>query len=326
MFMWRRRFHSLDITALCSGDEQSGKMLDGVAEGEVRSETGQNGPLHQRDDGFACVRLRGKPHGDLFGVSGPIALPLKGAKKVKMARPPHNSSVNPVPPIGMGPMANGEQNMSLAKDEGIRLEFSGDRPPLSSLAEINDVLVEIGSRLWPLDLTGEPKDIQKLIVQPTLSKQDAECLKAHFLLSRERLLEVIQAAGRKPHVPGGGELATFVSPYDYSYPQLFVAEADVDYTRFDRYHVNSADDGTGVDEVAQMLSGRGVLILHRLDDGSVLTLQLNCPGKGSGWLLTHDGAKPHQGRFSSATPGTKMLVQVIGPARWVMRYEGDDVV
>jgi hypothetical protein len=38
--MWLLRFLWLDITALCSGDEQSGKIVDGVEEGEVRSETG----------------------------------------------------------------------------------------------------------------------------------------------------------------------------------------------------------------------------------------------------------------------------------------------
>ena len=89
--MWLLRFLSLDITALSLGDEQSGEMLDGEVEGDARSETGQNGPLHQRDDGFVCVRSRGTPHGDLFGVSGPTSLPLKGGKKVKMARPQHNS-------------------------------------------------------------------------------------------------------------------------------------------------------------------------------------------------------------------------------------------
>ena len=36
--MWLPRFLWLDITALCSGDEQSERMLDGVTEGEVRSE------------------------------------------------------------------------------------------------------------------------------------------------------------------------------------------------------------------------------------------------------------------------------------------------
>ncbi len=90
--MWRRRFLWPDTTALCSGDEQGRKIIDGVTEGEVRSETGNKGSSYQRHDGFAWVRSRGTPHGNVSGVSGATLLPLKGAKRVKMARPPHNSS------------------------------------------------------------------------------------------------------------------------------------------------------------------------------------------------------------------------------------------
>ena len=57
MSMWRRRFLSLDITALCSGAEQSGKMLDGVAEGEVRSETGEKSAFRERDNTKKDKRL-----------------------------------------------------------------------------------------------------------------------------------------------------------------------------------------------------------------------------------------------------------------------------
>lgn len=36
--------------------------------------------------------------------------------------------------------------------EGVRLEFSGGRPPLTNLAEISKALAPFGSRIWPLDL------------------------------------------------------------------------------------------------------------------------------------------------------------------------------
>lgn len=71
-------------------------------------------------------------------------------------------------------------------------------------------------------------------------------MEAHFLLSRERLLELIVRAGRTPHVPTGGALTTVVLTHGYSYPQLYLVQQDMDYTRFDRFHVNVADDGTGV--------------------------------------------------------------------------------
>ena len=56
-----------------------------------------------------------------------------------------------------------------------------------------------------------------------------------------------------------------------------------------------------------------------------VTLTLECPGgeQNSGWLITYDGARPHIGSLSSARPGTKALVQVIGPPKWRIRYVDD---
>lgn len=50
--------------------------------------------FHQRDDGFACVRPCGTPYGDLFGVTEAISRRFKGAKRLKIARPPHNSGLS----------------------------------------------------------------------------------------------------------------------------------------------------------------------------------------------------------------------------------------
>lgn len=134
--------------------------------------------------------------------------------------------------------------------------------------------------MWPLDLQHIPVEIQRLLLQPTLTTVEAEKLKAHFLLPRVRLLEVISGAGRTPHVPDGGALSTVVSTHGYSYPQLYLVRENDDYSRFDRVHVNVADDGTGVDEILQLLSGSGIVILQR-SGSAVLTLRLDRPG----WLV-----------------------------------------
>jgi hypothetical protein len=63
----------------------------------------------------------------------------------------------------------------------------------------------------------------------------------------------------------------------YAYPQLWMVQGGEDYTRFDRFHVNLADDGTGVDEVVQVVSGKGVVVRVRNPDGSTQTLRLDCP-------------------------------------------------
>ena len=55
-------------------------------------------------------------------------------------------------------------------------------------------------------------------------------------------------------MPGGGALETFVVNHGYGYPHLYVVEAGVDYARFDRFHVNVAEDGGSIDEIFQRVS------------------------------------------------------------------------
>ena len=99
-----------------------------------------------------------------------------------------------------------------------------------------------------------------------------------------------------------------------------MVEAGVDYSRFDRFHENSADDGTTLDEVMSILSGGGVRLIQRLADGTEATLTVSCAGDTTGWLLSY-GGQPHIGSFTGAQPGTKILVQAFGPARWQARYD-----
>jgi hypothetical protein len=210
-------------------------------------------------------------------------------------------------------------------ETGIRLEVSG-RLACSSLAEVNAALVQIGSQVWPLDLRGSPVELRRLLRQPALGESENERLKTHFLLPRERLLETITAAGRRPHVPDGGAMETLDTTHNVTYPKLWVKQPDTDYSRFDRFHVNVANDDTGVDEVIQMLSGRGLVFRHRLPGGEELVVHLDCPAEDTGWLVTNDGGRPHIGSLAIATPGTKVVVQVLGPSRWNMRYEDQGVV
>lgn len=203
---------------------------------------------------------------------------------------------------------------------GVRLESSDTRAPLTDLADVNATLSPVRARLWPLDLRGVPGDIRELLGQPTLDEKQAAAVREHFLLPRERLLELIGQAGRTPQVPGGGEMGTLDATNGVRYPQLYTVEAGTDYTRFDRFHTNTSSDGPGVDEVMQLLSG-GFRVLQRPPGAEAYTLHVECVGDGYGWVLTYDGGYPHIGSLSESRPGTKLLVQAIGPARWEMRYE-----
>jgi hypothetical protein len=202
----------------------------------------------------------------------------------------------------------------------IKLEFSNGQPPVTDVGDINRRLRPIGAGVWPIDFRGVPPEIRGLMKQTRLTSEEREKLKQHFLLSREQLLRIIADAGREPHVPGGGEMSTYVVSDDYWYPQLHFVEDGVDYSRFDRFHINVADDGTGTDEVAQLLAGGAVVIHHQQPDRKVLTLSIHCGSEDHGWLVTHTGDRPHIGSVSQAVPGTKLLVQVIGPPRWSIKY------
>ena len=200
------------------------------------------------------------------------------------------------------------------------MTYSDGRAVPTTLEGINQDLSRIGAGVWPLDLKSQPADIRALLAKCHLDEAESKRVKDHFLFPMDRLLEIIANAGRSPQIPGGGALSTFVTNHGYGYPQLYQVEDGIDYSRFDRFHVNIAPKGEGVDEVFQMLSGSGFVIHQRLDDGETLTLKLSCPNTGQGWLGTYSGVRPHIGSVSSAAVGSKFLVQVIGAPKWNLQY------
>jgi hypothetical protein len=73
MFMWRLRFPWLNITALCSGEERGGKMIDGVTAGEVRLEIGN---YRLFSNATTVLPLSGIVEGDTGAFAGPRVHPL----------------------------------------------------------------------------------------------------------------------------------------------------------------------------------------------------------------------------------------------------------
>ena len=214
--------------------------------------------------------------------------------------------------------------MTQANDTGIRLLYSAERSALTDLSEINLALAPFGSRIWSLDLSERPQDVRQLLKQETLNVSESTQVQECFLLSRERLLSVIEEAGRVPQVAGGGEMSTLNRTHNITYPQLYIVVPGIDYSRFDRFHVNVTSDGIGVDEVMQVVSGGGVRLLQHLPGQGLVTLEIDCFDDDSGWIITYDGAYPHIGSISGAQEGTKVLMQVIGPCQWDMKYEEKD--
>ena len=167
-------------------------------------------------------------------------------------------------------------------------------------------------------------DQRRLLDERTLSAGETARLREEFLLPRERLLDLIAGAGRKPRVPGGGEMNTLDSTHGVQYPELYLVAPGLDYSRFDRLHVNRATDGTGVDETLQLLSGSGVRIVQSLPRVGDITLFLDCPSPDHGWTVSYPGSHPHIASFTGASEGCKVLMQIIGPSTWTMDYVDTD--
>ncbi len=213
--------------------------------------------------------------------------------------------------------------MTRATASGLVLSGDDGRAEVTDLAEINAVLRTIGMRVWPLPLDDLPPDVKALLGPQSLTEEEASVLKEHFCLGREDLLALIREAGREPAVAGGGALTTHVENHGYDYPQLYQVGPAIDFTRFLRLHINTADDGTAIDETIQLLYGGAISAYRKTPEGTILTLTLTCPSRDQGWMMNYSGGDLHTGTVEKASVGTKVLVQAIGPARWTMRYEDE---
>lgn len=181
---------------------------------------------------------------------------------------------------------------------------------------VNTVLHGTGVWVAPLPLGGAPADIRALLAKPVLTAEENSRAKAHFLLSRDKCLEVIAAAGRTPQVSGGGSMDALCVSNGVQYPQLWVVEAESDFSEFYSFHVNQADDGTGTDEIGQLLAGRLMRYRYPVLGGVVLTMSCQAD---LGWLFTFSGIQPHGGILDETEAGSKILVQVLGPKQFESR-------
>lgn len=209
--------------------------------------------------------------------------------------------------------------MTEAAVQGLTLTAPGLSEPITELKAAQACLRQHGIGLWPHDLSGLTPSLRAILDKERPSQTELDALKSAMVFDREALLGYIRDSGRDEAIAGGGALQTRVENHAYDYPQLYLAEAGVDYSRFDTYHINTAEDGTAVDEVLQLFCGGGLRIFHRVEGGEVF-LRLDCPAADRGWIVSYNGGEPHIGSFTEALVGTKALVQVIGPPLWTMRY------
>lgn len=207
----------------------------------------------------------------------------------------------------------------------VTLSFSDQRQHVTDLHAINATLNIVGVHLSRLPLPAQALSILKYSTKTKLSEQQKSKLLNIFSLSRKDLLDQISMAGRQPAIPGGGSLTSGevgVAPYPKVYDLKAMSPQnlrDVQH-KFGKLHINSAENGAGVDEVMMLASGGPWTWYFLLKDNVVakLSLQRILPS-GPGWRLSYPGLTPH-GAYMDAADGI-CIAYIFGPQTWVMRYD-----
>jgi hypothetical protein len=214
-------------------------------------------------------------------------------------------------------------------EEDIKLSFSDGREDAIGLVEINAVLRSVGVRVSTVELPEKAKPILEISKTRALNEEEADILISTFHLDRNALLKQIEKAGRKPAAENGGSLTTGednMAPYPKVYdlkalsPEVTVFLQD----KFGKLHVNSSDEGMGIDEVMTIVSGGPWTWFFVLPDNVVGKLTLgHVESDGLGWRISYPGLGPHGG-FFDAEYGL-VVAFAHGPEKFIMRYEDPGV-
>ncbi len=212
-----------------------------------------------------------------------------------------------------------------ATDGKLTLAYSDGRPTTSGIDNVNAVLSSVGVRVSTLPLPKAATPILQASLNRAVTAEEAEQLIAHFPLHRGELLEQISKAGREPEAHRGGYLSTSeigVSPYPKVYDMQAMTPDVMIYLqeKFGKLHVNSSDNGVGIDEVMTIVSGGPWTWFFSLPDNVVGKLTLGHVGlDGQAWRISYPGLGPHGG-FLDSEHGL-VVAYAHGPKNFVMRYE-----
>jgi len=201
------------------------------------------------------------------------------------------------------------QNVQAARPQDfVTLKFSDGRSSIAGIESVNAVLRSVGVRASTVAIPGQAKPILKQsLIRPITEAEQTELIEL-FNLNRADLLEQIKLAGRTPEMHRGGYLGTREgdsAPYPKVYDMKALAP-DVHtwvLNRYGRLHVNSADNGAGIDEVMTVVSGGPFTWMFVLPNGVVARLtveeiaesgpavRLSYPGMGmhAGWMEPKQG-------------------------------------
>jgi hypothetical protein len=220
-------------------------------------------------------------------------------------------------------------NANPTQEGFIELSYSNGTGSTYGLENINKVLREIGVRVSSIPIPDEAASLLNISPHRALSQAEADKLISIFYLDRDSLLDEINNAGRLSAVKYGGDLSTSevgVAPYPkvYDMKALDVETTTYLQSKFGKLHVNSADNGIGIDEVMTIVSGGPYTWFFVLPNGVVGKLRFGKINEGQhAWRISYPGKVPHGGFFNA--PFGLVVAFAHGPEHFVMRYEDPSV-
>ncbi|MCF6293129.1 MAG: hypothetical protein L3J04_07030 [Robiginitomaculum sp.] len=191
------------------------------------------------------------------------------------------------------------------------------------------MLRSIGVRVSALPLPEAAASLLDTSRSRALKPDEVAKLLSTFSLHRGELLAEISKAGREPEAHRGGYLSTSeigVPPYPKVYDMKALTPEVMAYlqVKFGKLHVNSADNGMGVDEIMSLVSGGPWTWFFLLPDDVIGKLTLGSVGlEGPGWRISYPGLVPH-GAYLESEYGL-IVAHIHGPKNFVMRYEEPSV-
>lgn len=213
--------------------------------------------------------------------------------------------------------------------DGLRLQFSDGRPDAWGFNDVNAVLKQIGVHGSLVNIPKEIKPTLNNSSKRALTAEETEKVKKVFSMDRKSLLEQIKLAGRTPVLPEGGSLGLIEvgnTPYPKVYDLMsWSAEGQADGLRkYGTFHVNSNDDGTGIDEVMTVVAGGSFTWFFVLPDNTLIQLTVKRIGENDKAVrLSYPGLGIHAGYMN---PKDGLIVAYAhGPKDFVMRYESPGV-
>jgi hypothetical protein len=211
----------------------------------------------------------------------------------------------------------------------LRLAYSDGRPEMVGLERVNSVLRSVGVRVSTVPLHESALPILEASQTRAIDAEETTALLSIFSLHRGQLLDEISMAGRAPEAHRGGYLTTSedgIPPYPKVYDMKAMSPEVKTHLqeKFGKLHVNSADNGMGIDEVMTIVSGGPWTWFFLLPDDVIGKLTLEFVGlDGPGWRISYPGLVPHGG-FLDAEYGL-VVAHAHGPERFVMRYDEPSV-